>query len=154
MLNRLIKMLFKVATKETELPARDTNKCLVNIQLAGKTHIFYQDICFVESLTKAIAMQTSTAGGGFLEFKNRKGNVYTINLDSINYLEICEDVYEIKNDDSPGYSIYLKGKEDPVKLGELSGEQVDINLVDRSLQFFRLGNYYFKRDEVVLICTL
>jgi hypothetical protein len=155
MLNKLKIMLFDLFTKEIELPAQDPNKCLVNILLAGVTHVFYQDICFVESLTKAMANQTSTdCDGGFLEFKNNKGNVYTINLGCINYVEICEDVLEIRNDDPLGYSIYLKGEKEPIKLGELTSEHVEINLIDRDLQFFRLGNYYFNRDEVALICSL
>jgi hypothetical protein len=155
MLSKLRAMLFGKSTKKTKSPVRDPNKCQVKIQLAGKMHSFYQEISFVESLTKAMTMQTSTAGcADFFEFKNKKGHGYSINLRCIDYAKICEDVYEISSDDAPGYSIYLKGKEDPFVLGELSAEQVDTNLVDQGIQFLRLGNYYFKRDEVALICAL
>jgi hypothetical protein len=151
MLDKLRVMLFNKSAEDKKPHVRDPGKCLVNIQLAGMTHRFYQDISFLDCLTKA--MNTSTHGGGFLEFKNRKGNGYAINLGFINYLEICEDVYEISNDDIPGYSIYLQGKKDRVELGELSLEQVDVNLLDQSTRFFRFGNHYFKRDDVALICS-
>lgn len=155
MLSKLRAMLFDESTKDTKPPAQDPGKCLVKIRLAGEMHTFYQDISFVESLTKAMAWKTLTAGGaGFLEFKTPKGSGYSINLGCINYVEICEDVYEIKSAEAPGYSIYLKGEEYPFKLGELPAEQVDINLVDQGIRFLRLGNHYFKRDEVILICAL
>ena len=155
MLNKLRAMLFNAPIKKKMPPVREKSKCLVNLELAGRMHTFYQDASFAESLTKAMAVQMpTTVEGEFLEFKNSKGNGYAINLRFIKYMEISDDVYEIDNDDAPGYSIYLQGKNDPIELGKLSVEQVDINLSDRGIQFVRLGNHYFKRDEVALICSL
>lgn len=138
------------ATKETTKPP-DTNKCLVNIQLAGEMHIFYQDIFFVDCLIKAVK---TLPEGGFFEFKTCKGG-YTINLNCIDYINILEDAYEIQNDDSPGYSVFLVGSKESIKLGmvELSLEQITEKLANQTEQFIRLGSYYFNRDEIALIVS-
>lgn len=127
--------------------SQEKSMCLVNIQLAGKMHIFYQDISFQDSLIDAIEMSPASR---FLEIKTCNGS-FTINLDCINFVDISEDVYKIKNDDLPGYTVFLTVGEEPIVIGELPLEQVYVNCADQEIQFIRLGSYYFNRDQVALI---
>lgn len=145
MLHKLC-MIFGLGTEKTKnLPEPDSDMCLVKIQLSGRSHKFYQDIGFIDILNDALKTPPT---GGFLKYACAKGG-YFINLSQVDIINIS-DVYEIKNGDSIGYSVFLSGCHEPVELGELSDEQVDLSF-EQLPQFIRLGNYHFNRDQVSLI---
>lgn len=125
----------------------DPSKCLVEIQLDGKMHTFYQMSNFLDRLAES--MKTSKPGDFFV-YSGLTGS-YAINLDHVGFISIANVAGEVFNDDPPGYTVFLAGKNKPIVLGDLLPDQVSEDFSDRSQQFIMLGSYYFNRDEVALI---
>lgn len=138
-----IRSMFGMDKKTPQTP--DPNKCLVDIELAGRIHSFFMDSSFVKSLRAAL-----TAPSGFFEYKFRNGG-YAINLAYVDYIEIFKNAHEISNGDVDGCSVFLAGKEKSIKVGavEASLEQIYGMLLKK--QFIHLGRYCFNRDEIALI---
>ena len=130
----------------SKLPA-DSGKCLVEIELAGNLHTFYQDLDFIDCLSAA--MKTSKPGD-FLVYSSSTGS-YAINLDYVGFINIPGEVIPIASNDALGYSVLLAGKSVPIILGELSADQVSEDFTDSTQQFIKLGSHYFNRAEVVFI---
>ena len=125
----------------------DTRYCLVQICLDRKKHIFYQDACFAENLSKALESPTQ---GGFFEYQGCNA-AYAINLTCVDYISVLDASNKISNGDAAGYTVFLRNDDEAIELGDLPANQVSLNLGDRSCRFIRLGNSYFNRDEIALV---
>ena len=66
-----LKSIFRSKKEVEKLPV--PGKCLVDIELAGQSHTFFQNAEFAEQLAKALPT------GGIFSYKTEKGG-YLINL--------------------------------------------------------------------------
>jgi hypothetical protein len=126
----------------------DPNLRLVEMQIAGITHTFFQNVSFVENLIKAI--ETSNPGE-FVELRASHGTGYIINLDKIDRIHIPDDVYKIESNDAQGCSVYIEGQESAVRVGDIPAEKVYKEISDKAVRFIRIGSHYFNRAEIALI---
>lgn len=132
--------------KKEELP--DPNFRLVEMQIAGITHTFFQNVSFVENLTKSIESATT---GDFIELKSAPGTGYIINLDKISDIHILDDVYKKAGEDAYGCSVYVEGKRNAIQVGDIPAEKVYKEISDKAVRFIRIGSHYFNRAEIALI---
>lgn len=142
-----LKAIFAVSHERVVKVPVDSSKCLVEIQLGGKMHTFYQKSIFLDCLAES--MKTSKLGDFFV-YSGLTGS-YVINLDHVEFISIAKEVTEVLNDDPPGYTVFLAGKNKPIVLGDLSPDQVSEDFLVQTQRFIMLGSHYFNRDEVALI---
>lgn len=139
------------ALRKVKIPVKeilDPNLRLVEMKIAGVTHTFFQNVSFIEKLTKAIESATP---GDFIELKSSPGTGYIINLDKISDIHILDDVYKEDGNDAQGCSVYVEGKNRAIQVGDISAEQVSKEISDKAVRFIRIGSHYFNRAEIALI---
>jgi len=94
--------MFAVNDEPNSNVVADSGKCLVEIEIAGKLHTFYQDSDFIDCISEA--MKTSKRGG-FLLYESGTGS-YFINFEHVEFLNIPVEVIEISSNDALGYTVF------------------------------------------------
>ena len=132
-------------SEDEEKPAIVPGKCLVDIELSGRTHTFFQPIEFVEKLEQALP------AGGFFAFTSGR-NCYLINLKLADRVEVFDEAIEIMGEDQDGYSVWLSDGKKAIGLGvvEQNFDHICVAANDDG-QFIQIGRNYFNRDDVALI---
>lgn len=139
---RMLKSMFRAEKETAKLPV--PGMCLIDIQLAGKTHTFFQQASFGEQLAATLPV------GGFFEFQTPKGG-YIINLDFADYLKVSEDAFKIDGGDPEGCSIWLEGRDKSIKLGAVDQTFEHVCRSVKEENFINVGRHSFNRDRVALI---
>jgi len=124
-----------------------SDKCLVDIKISKVEHTFFLDADFVKRLREAVK---NVPDDGFFEYQTQHGG-YVINLRHVSHIQIRQDIHDIDGTDPVDCcSVYLSGKKRRLKLGriDLSLDQIRSAL---SSNFVRLGDHFFKSDDLTLI---
>lgn len=147
MMFKNLRAMFSAPHEQTVKAQIDPSKCLIEIQLGGKMHRFYQHSIFLNCLEKSII---NASNDEFFVYSGETGR-YVINLTHVEFVSVAKVASEITGVDLPGYTVFLAGRNTPFILGDLSPDQVSVDFSARTQQFIMLGTHFFKRDEVALI---